>query len=57
MRRHLEQDDLLFKGLLDEASELTDQQYSMAGLVSHDTRALLFIAVIESGILLAQNLD
>jgi TetR/AcrR family transcriptional repressor of nem operon len=26
MRRYLEQDDLLFKGLLDEVSELTDQQ-------------------------------
>lgn len=57
MRRHLEQGDLLFKGLLDEASELTDQQYLMAPLVSHDTRALLFIAVIEGGILLTQNLD
>ena len=56
LRRYLEQDDRLFKSLLDEASELTDQQYPMAPLMSHNTRALLFIAVIEGGILLARNL-
>jgi hypothetical protein len=57
MRRYLKQDGLLFKGLFDEASELIDQQYSMATLVSPDKLAFMFIAVIGGGILLARNLD
>lgn len=44
--------DMMIKQL-----DAVDQQYTMAPVVTHDTLANMFIAVIEGGILLARNLE